>query len=446
MEQVSLSRALARFVVELSYEDLPPQVAERGKTRILDTLSACFAGRDLPWSQIAAKLAENSQGSSTVFGYGTKVAAMDAALANAVMSHSVLLEDCFSGAGHPSVIIVPAAMAVAEEECLSGAELITAIVAAYEVYTRIGLGQGGRWRPRFRDVPVLGAFGAATASGKLFKLNEDQMTSALGFAANCGSGMSEGWSYGTMEPMFHAGVACRNGILVANATRMGAIAAETALEGKYGFYMAFAGGTDDTKVVTADLGKRFMIMDVLTKLYPARGYNQTAIDLCLTIREQNQIEAREIEKIVETVSRRVKNTAGGDYGGPFTTQFQAQMSAKFCVAAALLGKPINLPTLSTQHYDDPEIFETAKKVELVEDESRGKYNRRIEVFMKNGKRYVIDEDRLSKFIPTREVIEKKFMTLALDFLGKAKAEEVIDTVMNLDKLDNISKLTRSLSR
>ena len=122
------------------------------------------------------------------------------------------------------------------------------------------------------------------------------------------------------------------------------------------------------------------------------------------------------------------------------------MSAKFCVAAALLGKLVGSGTLTGQYYDDPEISALAEKVELEAEEGRQLYNPKIEVIMKNGKHYTIDEDRLSRFIPTRELMESKFMTLASDFLGKDKSIEVIDIVMNLDKLDDISKLTRELSR
>ncbi len=446
MEQVSLSRALARFIAGLSYKDLPPQVIERGKTRILDALSSCFAGRDLPWSQIAAKLVENSKGRSTILGYEAKVAAIDAALANAVLSHSILMEDYALGAGHPGPVVVPVALAVAEEEGLPGTDVITAIVLGYDVLCRVGLGLGDKTRPGFRAVPVLGPFGAVVTAGKLLKLNEDQLANAIGYAANFASGISENWSYGSMEGMFHAGIAARNGILLTTLVRMGATAAETALEGKHGFYMAFSGSTGDMNAVTAELGKRFLIMELMAKPCPACVNHQIPIDLALMLKEQYEIEAEDVEKIVDRVSPKIKFAAGDDFAGPFVNQFQAQMSAKFCLAAAFLGKPVRSPTLYTQHYDDSKILALAKKVELVAEEGRERFKPRVEVFMKDGRQYTTEEDRLFKFIPTREMMEEKFMTLASDFLGKEKAAEVIDTVMNLDKLDNINKLTQKLRR
>ena len=442
MEQVSLSRTLARFIADLSYEDLPPQVIERSKTCILDALSSCFAGRDLPWSQIAVKLVEKNKGGSTIFSYEAKVAAVDAALANAVLSHSILMEDYVPDAGHPSILVVPVAIAVAEEEGLPGTDVITAIVLGYDVLCRVSLGLAGKTPPAFRAVPILGPFGAVVAAGKLLKLNENQLANALGYAANFASGLRESWSYGSMEGMFHAGIAAHNGILLTNLAKMGATAAETALEGKHGFYMAFTGGTGDMNAVTADLGKRFLIMELLAKLYPADFYHQIPIDLAITLKDK--IEAEDIEKIVDRVSPKIKSAPGNDFAGPFANQFQAQLSGQFCLAAALLSKLVRSPTLYTQHYNDPEILEVAKKVELVAEEGRERFKPRVEVFLKDGRWYAAEEDRLFKFIPTREMIEEKFMTLASDFLGKRKAAEVIDTVMNLDKLDNINKLTQKL--
>lgn len=446
MQQVSLTRALARLIVGFSYKDLPPQVSERGKTRILDALGSSFAGRDLPWSQIAVKLVENSKGESTVFGYRRKAAAMDAALANAVLSHSILTEDYAPGGVHPSTVVVPVALAVAEEEGLSGTDVITAIVLGYDMICRVGLGVGGKTRPGFRPTSVLGPFGAVAAAGKLLKLSEGQLANALGYAANFASGMMECWSHGSMEAMFHAGIAARNGILVTTLAKIGAIAAETALEGRNGFYMVFSGSTSNVNAVTADFGKRFLIMEVLAKQYPACAMHQTLIDIALTLNERYKIEAEDIDRIVERVSPQIKSEVWNNFAGPFANQFQAQMSAKFCLAAALLRKMVSSPTLYTQHYDDPEILALAKKVELVAEEGREDLKPRIEVLMKDGRKYATEEDGLDKFVPTREMMEEKFMRLASDFLGKERAAEVVNTVINLDALDNINTLTQKLSR
>jgi hypothetical protein len=102
-------------------------------------------------------------------------------------------------------------------------------------------------------------------------LTEDQMVSALGFAANYSSGMVECWQAGTMEGHFHGGMAARTGIISVTLAKLGVIAAESSFEGGHGFYLSFAGTLDHVPEVTADLGKRYMIMEVLYKPYRCFG-------------------------------------------------------------------------------------------------------------------------------------------------------------------------------
>jgi 2-methylcitrate dehydratase PrpD len=303
---------------------------------------------------------------------------------------------------------------------------------------------GDRLHAGFRGLPVFDPFGAAVAAGKLLGLDEDGMTSAMGYAANFASGFREGWSQGTMEGMFHAGLSARNGIFLAALSRAGGTAAETALDGEFGFFRAFTGSAGDIEAVIGGLGNKYLITEVLTKRYPADFYHQVPLHLSLRLRERYTITAWDIEKIVLRVAPKMKLLPGNDLSGPFANQFQAQLSGQFCLAAAFLGRSVKSPALFARHYDDTEISALAEKVEMIAEENRDKFHPEIEVIMKDGKRYTADEDVLSEFIPTRKLMEEKFMSLAVDFLGESKAAEVMDMVMSLEKLNNISRLTDKL--
>lgn len=445
MTPISLSRSLARFAVDLSFQDLPEEVVERCKVSILNVFSPCFAGRDLPWSRTAVEIARKGHGPSTILVYGDRGEPADAALANAVMAHSILLEDFAPGLGHPGISVVPAALAVAEETGVSGADLITAVVAGYEVLMRVGLGLRGKLHAGFGESSVLGTFGAAVSVGKLLKLNEDQMMSSIGYAATFASGTLEHWIHGSMEGMFQAGMSARNGVFLANLAGKGAVAAETALEGLHGFYRAFTGNNEcSLKDAIADMGSKFYIMQTLIKQYPSCGANQATLNLGLSLHEQYQVQAKNIERVIERVSPWIVSGPGNNSTGPFTDQFQAQMSTQFCLAAALLGKSVKSASIFARHYDDPEILEVVRKIELVPEEGRDWLNPRIEVLAKNGRHYFVEENRLAKFIPDRETAEKSFQANTADQLSKEKASEIINAVMNLDKLDVINKLTTLL--
>ena len=442
MNSHSIGRQLAKFVYGLSFQDLPNEVVGRAKNLILDALAIAIAGHGLPYAPIALKIVKGNKGSATVFTYGLRAPAMDAAFVNALLINSIGQDDTLY-MFHPGTVVIPAALATSEEEGRSGAEVITAIVAGYDVMGRLFLG-APHIVPRFRGVSVFGPFGAAAASGKLLELNEDQLTNAFGYAANLSSGFAECWIAGTMEGKFHMGIASRNGIMAAFLAKEGATAAENSLEGKSGFYQAFAGTAPDLNTLTTELGKKFLIMEAKCKAYPVCGLQQVPVDLALTLAKQHGIQGKDIAKVVEIMSESEFFYPGTNYSGPFTTRFQAIMSAQFCAAAAFSGKPVASYSFYDKGYDDPEIAELAKKVELIGEKGRERV--RIEVTLQDGRKYSIEGGEADPLVPTTEKTRIKFENLAYDFLGKKKADRIIDIILNLEKVDNVQELTRRLSR
>jgi len=441
MEERSITRALARFISNISYENLPNEVKKRAKNLLLDALSTAIAGRDLPWCQMALKLVTGGKGDATIFGHSLKASVLDAAFVNSVLVASMAQED-FLFTFHPGMVNVPAAIAIGEKEGSSGAEVITALVIGYDVMGRVSLG-GPSIAPRFRGVSAYGPFGAAAAAGKLLKLNEDQLTNALGFAANSACGLTECWSAGTMEGNFHGGMAARNGIVAADLAKAGALAAEKSLEGKFGFYQAFAGITDQAGMAIQDIGKRFLIMETMYKPYPVCAQQQVPIDLVLRSVKQYHIDSSAIVQVIERVSSWEAAFPGSDNPGPFKNPGQTLLSAQFCAAAAFLGKPVSSHRFYMNQYDDAEISTLAKRIRLIGE--RDRQTRKIEVELKDGKTYCIEEEGESILTPTEERIRTKFKELTSSIIGERKADEIIDMVLNLDKCPSILELTKKLN-
>ncbi len=448
-KEENAARVLATFAHRLSYEDLPDEVRELAKTRILDALSSAFAGLDLPHSRIAIEAVRNSKGASTVFGHARKAGVPDAAMANAVLAHSIFYEDMMLRSPHPSTMVVPAVFAVGEHEKASGRETVVAIVLGYELLSRIFRALGGLRAfatSAFRPGPIVGTFGAAAAAGRLMKLSEEQLMHTLGFAAALTPGATnECWWDGTMEGMFQAGMSARTGILAAHLSKAGGTAAQQALEGKHGFFSCWSGTAEKESLLTEDLGKTFLIMRTVIKPYPACGANQLPIHAALPLAKYS-LKAKSITRVIEKLPPGATSYAGNDFAGPFTNQLQAGMSLQFCAAATILGKPVNSFGFYAEHYDDPEVAELAKKVELVCEEGRTKP--RFEVYTQNQEIYASEEEIFDRTIhtPTRQNMEEKFRTLASGFLGRERTERIIDLVMNLEQLDDLGKLTARLGK
>lgn len=438
MSERPIAAILGEFVAGSTYDALPREVQQQAKLRLLDTLACALAGRDLPWSRLAVSLVAGNHGPASVIGHGLKAPAADAALVNGVLAHSILEEDT-GGIGHPSTIIVPAALAMAEERRSSGQEFLTALAIGYEVMMRAAWGSTpGMIERGFRSSPVFGVLGAAAAAGKLLALDGDGVATALNYAANLACGLTQGWWSGTMETMFHAGVAARNGLLAAALARQGATVAPDTLEGRHGFYQAFAGSSENAPLVVADLGQRYAMLETIQKPYPACALNQMPIDLGLSLRERG-VEPERVERVVERVSTLGKAYPGSDVPPPYQSMFQAQMSAQFCLAAALLGKPVADPLFYFQHYDDPDIAALAKKIELVGEADRGTYQLRLEVYLRGGGQEVIEEDRSARLRPTLEETVQRFQALAGGALG-ARTQAVLEQALNLEVAPNLTTL------
>lgn len=439
MGSQSISRDLARFAYNLSFADLPNEITSRAKGCILDGLATAIAGRDLPVPRVALDLVKNSKGKATIFTHDLSVPAIDAAFVNALLINGMSQDD-FAYKSHPGAITIPAAIAIAEEEGSSGADVITSVVIGYDIMGRIYLG-GPTMLPSFRATGVTGTIGAAATAGKLLKLNESQLTNTLGCAAVFSSGFGEGFLSGTMEAKLNVGMSSRNGVTAAVLAKKGATASEKSLEGESGFYQAFARTTEGLNAATADLGKRFLLNDVIYKEYPACIFLQTPISLALSLVEQNNIKGNAVDKVIVTVPESTFHNPGFRNAGPFTTHLQAAVSARFCIAAALLAKPVTAYSFF-DNYNEPEVLELAERIDLIGEKGGDKVS--IEVLMRDGKQYGIEGIEGETLVPTTDKIKAKFERLASGFLGEKKTAKVIDIVLNLDQVDKIQELTYEL--
>ena len=310
----SLSRTLARFAASLEYESLPPQVVDKMKASVLHALVVSIVGLGTTHGRAAVELVkeeESRSGGATILADGAQATRCGAAFANSKLMHATNQSDSYRMLTHPGPCIVSAGLATAELDGATGQQFLTALVAGYEVESRIA----GDFIPTvqargFRSSPVFGTLGAATATGKLLGLTEDQMVTALALACTFTAGTNEGPRSGGREMMFHEPNATRNGIMAALLARENVQGSESALEGDAGFYNAFTGNNrgelsyvfSGPNQVTFDsvvegLGSRWEMMHVVPKIYPTAGYNCPVIELMTDMRAAHDLPPEEIEQI-----------------------------------------------------------------------------------------------------------------------------------------------------
>jgi 2-methylcitrate dehydratase PrpD len=444
-----LIRSFADFIDSTTWAGLPSHVRDSARDRLLDAMSTAVASRDIDVVRVAAAAVDSgSDGACTILPSGTTGIAQDAAFVNAVAVHALLFEDIhLSSADHPGAVVVPAALAAAEDaRHVAGYEtdigdLLTAIVVGYELQLFLGaVAAQGVIARGFRTTSVFGTIAAAAAAAHLWRLPPDRIEAAVAVAANLSFGLIEAWSHGSMEPYLQVGVAARNGLLAAILGRSGAQTAGPTFEGPNGFLRAFA-DTRGPEAGEDGLGD-WRIGDVSCKPYPVSGAKLSAVDSALAAQAQGLSGSR-IRAVTVHVPPIAKEYPGGDRKGPFATMSQAQDSAQFCVAAALLGRPMSSVRTFTEGFGDGEVSDLTQRIEIVSEP--GRVIARVDVELDDGSHIVGEVDSREGHRPTIDRMADKLRELSGSHWAPGVADAVIDVVCGSPDrpVADLSRLLRS---
>jgi len=321
MEKTPLALRLGEFVAALSLEDLPPSVVDKAKALVNHAVTVGLAGAPAERSQAArrAVLEHERLGGrrvgagqgATLWVDGSRVTRPGAAFAGAVAVAVNNQCDSYRMLTHPGVLIVPAGLATAEGQGRTGRELLTALVAGYEVQCRCARDFIPSTPAHgFRASPVYGILGCAATTAKLLGLDARGIGNAIALAASFAGSLIEGQRVGARDADFAEAQAARSGMWAASLAAQGFQGAPTALEGAGGFYYAFTGSSAgdltytftgppkaDLDDIVSDLGRRWEVLHVKFKVYPTPGFNQPVVWLASEMVARHRLVADEIERV-----------------------------------------------------------------------------------------------------------------------------------------------------
>ncbi len=445
----SLSRQFARWVAGLKYGDLPLDVVDRAKGVTLQALSSALLGSQTAAGQEAiAVITEEEAGvrnGATILVAGTKATRSGAAYANAEMALAGGKWDTFRMLTHPGTCIVPAALAAAEERGASGRELITALAAGYEVMERMA----GDWIPTvmargFHAGPVFAIFGGAVAAAKILGLNEDQVNAAIGLCTNMAGGNLE--SGGMRE-----GGSARNAMLAVALAKAGHRGGETALEGPAGFYEAYAGnneghltysftGQRETSLakITANLGRQWMFLETLYRIYSVTGYNIAHIDVTAKLCEEHNIQYADVDRVEAVV-----NWLETQYPSPAfpvrreDTGEPRPGDTRYYAAYGVVKR--GFPMLPFTG-DPPEVLDLMKRVTIIPSHEMTLFGPRITIFTKDGKSYTKQATGREFIWDFNEEARRIRAIIPGLPIPAAQYEEIIATCGGLDRESRADKL------
>ncbi len=442
------SELLAEFIDSKSLSDFPEELVSKIKLLILDAIGCGIFGSQTLWGRKVVELAkeESEREEAVLWGNrGHKVSALMAALANGTLIHAFDFDDYHSAKLHPGSVVIPAALAAGERRGISGKELLTAIILGYEVMLRASLAANpNSSRKRgWHLTGTCGTFGAAAAVGKIYGLSTKQLVYALGLAGTQSSGL---WAFiadGAMAKRLHPGKAAQSGILAVMLAAKDFSGPGQIFEAEDGGFLQATSDEPNLALLTRNLGEVYHTGDTRIKPYAACGSNHSSIEGVLDLVIKYDLKPEDIEKVVVYNSHVVKLQTGWDYKP--TTVLQAQMSLKYCLAAAITDRQILVGQFTEERIKDRELVDLAKRVEVVVDlEIDNIYPRKwpskIHILLKDGEKlsaYIANPLGSPEKPVPRHVVVEKFQSISGGIIAGDVQDELIKCVENLETAVNV---------
>lgn len=454
------SAAIAAHIAGARYDDLPPSAVDMAKLSLLDALGVSLAASGLcPECLPFVEIARESGGApeSTILGFGTRVPAHLAALANGAMAHALDFEDAHDQAlTHPNAATVPVALAVAEAVGpVGGKEFIIALALGCDLVCRLGLalnenpGRYGWYIP-----PILGAFGAAAAV-KLSGLNQAEVLDALSLTlcqATCSAELK--YSPNSDVRSVRDAFAAQAGLLAARLAGKGIRGFDQPLEGRAGLYSLYARGDYDRAKLTRALGREFEGSNVSIKPWPSCRGTHAYIEAALEIRKEQALRPGEIAEVKTVVnSLNLMLCQPEESKQAPQKAIDAKFSIPFTVATALHYGQVGLEHFESDKLTDKNVLALARKVRHELDPELGFTEATrgvVEITTENGDIFTRRIDQAYGH-PDKPVapaaVSAKFMTcagLAQKDIPEKHLKEAIEFIMTLEDQPNVGRVTEWL--
>lgn len=350
---MSYALKLSNKINKLQYNTLPAAAVHEAKIGILDTVGVTLAGATEDATRIVLGISGSGSGPALVFGHARRIGALDAALVNGTASHALDFDDCNNTlGGHPSVPILPALFALADEISATGKDFIAAYVAGFETECKLSLAVNfHQYTKGWHPTTTIGVFGSAAACAHLLKLSVEKTATALSIAASLAAGLKS--NFGTMTKPLHVGHCARSGLFAALLARDGFTAGDQAFEHAQGYFEVFngAGHYDAAKVFPAWANPLDIVRPgIAIKQYPCCGSTHPAIDCMIELVQKHNLKPEQVARIDSwTHARRLAHTNRPDP----QSALDAKFSVQYTLARALKDHTVKLEHFEGDHWQDP---------------------------------------------------------------------------------------------
>ena len=452
MAETDITGRLARYMAQARERQLGPGVAREAGHRILDTLAAMVSGSQLKPGEMAIRFARSQGGVAEAAVLTTDVvtSAINAALVNGMFAHADETDDFHPATkAHPGSAIVPAALAMAEREGRSGAELAVAVTLGYDVCCRFLHALGAdRVRASHRSAEgTSSTMGAVAAAASLARLDEKGMRHALSYAAQQVSGV---WSWVRdaehVEKAFDfSGMGARNGVTAAIMVQLGFSGVWDVLDGEHNVLIALSTDPKPEEMV-AGLGSRYFVAETAIKPFSVGYPIQAPLDAFLRLQREHGLDPGNVERIVVRLPQ--------DGARVVNDRAMPDVNCQHIIAVALVSGTVSFEdSHSYERMADPVVRAAKARVQLVADaelmDPAAPRSGLVEVTLKDGRSF----SHFTRHAPgtkenpmDTETVNAKTRLLMAPVLGEANTEEIIRRVNALENLADVRELRPFLAR
>ncbi|MGD9903322.1 MAG: MmgE/PrpD family protein [Vicinamibacterales bacterium] len=439
-----VTRALARYVVNARWADIPEPVRKEGRRTLLNWMGCAVGGsrHETLDAAIGALAPFSGPAQASVLGRRERLDILHASLMNGISSHVFDFDDThLKTVIHPAGPVVSSLLALAEHRPQSGADFLHAMILGIEVECRIGNAvYPAHYDRGWHITGTAGVFGSAAACGKALGLSEQQMVWALGLAATQPVGLRE--MFGSMTKSFHPGRAAQNGLTAALLAAKNFTCTEVGLEGKSGWanVLSTARNYDE---ITGELGRHYEISLNTYKPFACGIVIHPTIDACITLRNQHQLQAAQIERIELGVHPLVLELTGKKTP---QTGLETKFSVYFAAALAIVRGSAGMRDFSDANAQDPVIVGLRDRVTATVDPAVEEHQVKARVTLKDGRTlsHTVEHVVGSLERPMTDAdLEGKFLDLAQGVLPDAQARRLLDLCWKVEGLANVAELPKA---
>ena len=448
-----LATQIAERVHALRYEDISGTALSWTASAFVDTVGVMLAGiaEDGPriLMRVPGVAAEN--GPALILGTKRRTSVLDAALVNGTASHALDYDDVAGSlGGHPSAMLVPALLPLAEHLGRSGRDVVLAYVVGFETMCRIARGvHHHHYEKGWHPTATLGIFGTVAAASRLLNLSAEKTAIALGIAASFAAGLKA--NFGTMTKPLHVGHALRDGLFAALLADGGFTANPGAFEHRQGFLDVFNGpGTyDEARILDAwyEPLECAGAGDPGLKPYPCCGSTHPSIGQAIALSRRHQLTADNIASVlIMPHARRLPHTNNADPRTPLAAKFSIQ----YCVARALSDRCVTLAHFETDAPFDPTIRSLMTRIQVRPHANMpADWGTEIIVETTDNERFAARLDDYPSRGPAGEPMTHaelwaKFADCASRSLGRDRVSAAFEALIDIAACPDIGAVTRTL--